>query len=193
MEFVAIDVETANQNLFSICQIGIASFSKGRLVRTWGTLINPEDSFSSFNIRLHGIGPRDVAHSPTWLDVQSELRDYLEQCTLVSHTYFDRRAINGANERYEVEPIMVSGWIDTCQIARKAWPHFPNHKLTSLAQIFGIVYEAHDATEDARCAGEILILAARTTGLSLDELLKAKQPRIGSSLPGCSFRKSALT
>jgi DNA polymerase-3 subunit epsilon len=165
MEFVAIDVETANQNPSSICQIGIASFSNGSLVRTRGTLINPEDSFLPFNIQLHGIGPSEVAHSPTWIDVQSVLRELLERCTLASHTYFDRGAMNGANARYGVKPILVSGWIDTCQIARTAWPHFSNHKLTSLARTFGITYEAHNAAEDARCAGEILILAARRTGL----------------------------
>ena len=32
MEFVVIDVETANANLASICQVGIASFRNGELV-----------------------------------------------------------------------------------------------------------------------------------------------------------------
>jgi DNA polymerase III subunit epsilon len=179
MDFVAIDVETANQNPSSICQVGIATFRNGKFVHTWGALVNPEDSFLSFNVQLHGIRPSDVAHSPTWIDVQPELRNRLEQCILVSHTYFDRRAMNGANVRYGLNPISVAGWIDTCQIARTAWPHLPNHKLTSLARTFGIVYEAHDAAEDARCAGEILILAARSTGLSLDELSRGTRVRSG--------------
>jgi DNA polymerase-3 subunit epsilon len=136
--------------------------------------------------------PRDVGRSPTWIDVQAGLRDFLERCTLASHTYFDRGAMSGANERYGLEPIPVVGWLDTCQIARKAWPHLPNHKLTSLARNFGIAYEAHDATEDARCAGEILILAARCICLNLDELLETKHPRVRSALTGNSFRKSAL-
>ena len=192
MTFVAIDVETANQNPSSICQVGVAFFSQGRLVHTWGTLINPEDSFLHFNTQLHGIGPCDVAHSPNWIDVQSDLRDFLERCILASHTYFDRGAMNGANDRYGVKPISVSGWIDTCQIARTTWPHLPNHKLTSLARTFGIAYKAHNATEDARCAGEILIMAAHTTGLSLEELLRAKQPRTLSGLTEYSLRKSVI-
>jgi DNA polymerase-3 subunit epsilon len=177
MEFVAIDVETANQNSASICQVGVACFREGKLVRSWGSLINPEDFFQPFNIQLHGIGPRSVAHSPTWVEVQSELREILEESTLVSHTYFDRGAIMGANERYGLSPIAISGWVDTCQIARRAWPHLPNHKLTSLAQTFGIDYSAHDAAEDARCAGEILLLATSTTGLSLDDLLRPAPTR----------------
>lgn len=31
MEFVAIDVETANADMASICQIGIAKYSKGKI------------------------------------------------------------------------------------------------------------------------------------------------------------------
>jgi DNA polymerase III subunit epsilon len=175
MDFVAIDVETANQDPSSICQVGIATFSQERFVQMWSSLVNPEDSFSTFNIQIHGIRPSDVAHAPTWLDVQSEVRQRLEPYLLASHTYFDRRAINGANARYRLSPLAITGWIDTCQIARAAWPHLPNHKLPSLARTFGIVYGAHDAAEDARCAGEILLLAARHTGLSLYELSKGKR------------------
>ena len=35
MDFVAIDVETANADLASICQIGIAHFSNSVLIRTY--------------------------------------------------------------------------------------------------------------------------------------------------------------
>ena len=40
MEFVAIDVETANADMASICQIGIAKYSKGQLIDEWTSLIN---------------------------------------------------------------------------------------------------------------------------------------------------------
>ena len=175
MNFVVIDVETANENSSSICQVGLARFSQGKLVHPWGTLINPQDSFRPFNVQLHGIKPGAVAHSPTWIEVQRELRTQFEDRILVSHTYFDRAAVNEANGRFGVDQIPVAAWIDTCRVARQACPHLQNHKLTSLAMNFGIVYGAHDAIEDARCAGEILILAARTLGLSLDELSAAKR------------------
>jgi DNA polymerase III subunit epsilon len=41
--FVAIDFETANASLASICQIGVAVFIDGQIVDEWETLINPED------------------------------------------------------------------------------------------------------------------------------------------------------
>ncbi len=171
MEFVVIDVETANQRPSSICQIGIAWFRGGVLAEVWGELVNPEDSFLPFNTQLHGIGPRHVSAAPTWPELRPKLRSLLEDRTIASHTYFDRTALKGADVRYGLPPIPVAGWVDTCMIARQVWPHLANHKLTSLAQNFCLSYRAHDAIEDARCAGQVLLLAAHASALDLAEML----------------------
>jgi DNA polymerase-3 subunit epsilon len=171
MEFVAVDVETANHSPASICQIGIACFRDGVLAEVWGELVNPEDYFLPFNTRLHGIGPRDVSAALTWPELRPKLRALLEDRTIASHTYFDRTALNGADGRYGLPPIPVAGWVDTCRIACQVWPHLANHKLTSLAQNFCLSYRAHDAIEDARCAGQVLLLAAHASALDLAEML----------------------
>ena len=62
-------------------------------------------------------------------------------------------------------------WIDTCWLARCAWPHLPNHKLPTLARSFQIAYRAHDALEDARVAGEVLALALQQRQMTIEELL----------------------
>lgn len=54
MEFIAIDVETANADMASICQIGIAKYKDGELVDEWSSLIDPEDYFDFINIDIHG-------------------------------------------------------------------------------------------------------------------------------------------
>lgn len=167
MDFVAIDVETANQNPSSICQIGIASFRVGRLESVWESLVNPEDEFRFFNIQLHGISPERVRHSPCWRDLQPSLRHLLHGKIVASHTTFDRRAIEGASRRYKCLSIQPSYWIDTCSIARAVWPHFNSHRLTSLARQLQIEYRAHDAAEDARCAGEILLRATNSSSQKL--------------------------
>ena len=77
-----------------------------------------------------------------------------------------------ANQRGGLRRIKGGGWIDTCSVARRVWPHLPSHKLSSLARTFRISYRAHDATEDARCAGEILVRAAKISGLSITEFLR---------------------
>ncbi len=67
-------------------------------------------------------------------------------------------------------------------MARLAWPHLPNHKLTNLAREFGISYRVHDAMEDARCAGEILQLAAQSSAAVYEQLLAAS--RVESQVNG---------
>ncbi len=184
MDFVAVDVETANRAPRSICQIGIASFRGGRLASLWGSLIDPEDAFSPFNIGVHGIQAGHVAGSPSWSEIQGELRPRLAQRLLASHTYFDLRAIVGANARYGVAGIPWAGWVDTCKIARIAWPSLPTYRLPHLAQAFGISYQAHDAMEDARCAGEILHRAIESSGLGQADLLRPRGravPRWGAA------------
>jgi DNA polymerase-3 subunit epsilon len=42
MDFVAIDVETANPDMASIYQVGIAGFRDGHIVSEWKSLVNPE-------------------------------------------------------------------------------------------------------------------------------------------------------
>jgi len=65
MRFVAIDVETANPDLSSICQIGIVSFEESAVAAAWQRLINPEDFFDEWNVSIHGITERDVTDAPT--------------------------------------------------------------------------------------------------------------------------------
>ncbi|MBW4028762.1 MAG: hypothetical protein HIU93_15430 [Acidobacteria bacterium] len=171
IEFVAVDVETANHSPASICQIGIACFRNGLPAETWGVLVNPEAPFLSSNTRIHGIGPQDVSGSPTWPELRPKLRSLLEDRTIASHTHFDQTAMNGADMRYGLSAISVAGWLDTCGIARRVWPHLANHKLTSLARNFGLSYRAHDAIDDALCAGQVLLLAGRVSALDLAEML----------------------
>ena len=67
MEFVAIDVETANADMASICQIGIAQFRDGTLAEEWKTYVDPQDHFDIMNVSIHGIDEDVVAgsHAPS--------------------------------------------------------------------------------------------------------------------------------
>ena len=178
VDYFVVDVETANQARASICQIGIAFFSGGRMVDSWESLVNPHDEFLGFNVALHGIGPRTVAHAPSWSELCPKVMSLLAGAAVASHTDFDRGALNGACLRAEVPVVPYAKWIDTCWLARHAWPALPNHKLPTLALSFGIVYKAHDALEDARVAGEILALAMKERGVTIAELLACEKNHI---------------
>jgi len=177
-DFFVVDVETANQARHSICQIGIAAFVDGKMVDGWETLVNPQDYFAGINISIHGIRPEAVTRAPNWSEACRKVREMLGGSAVASHTDFDRGALNGACLRAEIPALAYSKWIDTCWLARCAWPNLPNHKLTSLARHFGIKYRAHDALEDARVAGEILVAAMNAKGVSISELLASPRAHI---------------
>lgn len=192
VDYFVIDVETANQARASICQIGIAFFAGGKMVDSWESLVNPLDEFNGFNVALHGIGPRTVAHAPSWSELCPKVISLLNGAAVASHTDFDRGALNGACLRAEVPVVPYGKWIDTCWLARCAWPHLPNHKLPTLARRFGIAYRAHDALEDARVAGEVLALALEERQMSIGELLATQANHI-TGFPGeVASRKASL-
>ena len=178
MDFVVIDVETANPNLSSICQVGIASFTNGELADTWESLINPEDYFSPFNVSIHGIDEYMVENAPTWRGIFPEIESRLRNKIAVSHTPFDRSALAQACERSEMAECKCF-WLDSARVVRMAWPQFSSsgYGLSNVAKYFGIEYQAHDALEDARCAGLVLLRAITETGLSPEQwLARVEQP-----------------
>ena len=121
LTFNAIDVETANADPASICQIGIVHVCAGEMRDQWSTLINPEVQFNALNIALHGISAETVRSSPPLPEVRKELHRLLTGMALVSHTAFDRVALDGAMRTYGFNPIEAT-WLDSAMIARHTWP-----------------------------------------------------------------------
>ena len=78
MDFIALDVETANSDMASICQIGIARFTNGYLVDSWSSLVDPRDWFSPVNISIHGIEPETVIGQPTLPEIAEKIGSMLE-------------------------------------------------------------------------------------------------------------------
>lgn len=155
LRFVAVDVETANNNRGSICQIAIVEFCSGAIVDEWSTLVDPDEAFFPANIGIHGIRPEDVAGHPTIGELSQEIHVRLNDRLVVSHTLFDQQSLSIAC------PDVAHGlkWLDTCDAARRAWPSLPSHRLPDLAGRLGIEFAHHDALEDARAAGKVLIAA----------------------------------
>lgn len=190
VEFVVVDVETANPNLSSICQIGIATFSNGGLAETWESLINPEDYFSPINVSIHGIDEYMVADAPTWRGVFSQVQSRLQNRIVVSHTPFDRHALARACHRFDMAGCECL-WLDSARVVRMAWPQFSRsgYGLPNVAAHFGIEYRAHNALEDARCAGLLLLRAITETGLSADQWLMRIDQSIDSADHGARSSK----
>ena len=169
--FFALDVETANADRASLCQVGIVEICNCEVVDKWATLIDPEDWFDPFNSSIHGIDDHAVRGAPTFPEVYERLSKDLTGRIVVSHTAFDRTAISRAAERYGL-PLPSIHWLDSARIVRRAWPNKYGKRgygLQNVASDLGIHYEAHDALEDARAAGEVVVRACADTGLGIDD------------------------
>ncbi len=178
MRFISIDVETANADLASICQIGVVSFQDKKVVETWESLINPEDEFDDVNISIHGITEEKIARAPIFPNIFENLYSRLEEQIVVSHMPFDRIALARVMEKYDL-PILNCTWLDSARVARRTWKQFAysGYRLSNLAEELEIKFHHHDALEDARTAGEILIKAINETGLEISEWLeRVKKP-----------------
>lgn len=158
-------------------------FKAGEVFRRLSILIDPEDEFDAINISIHGIEPEHVAGAPTMWEVFPSVNEALAKSVVVHHTHFDRVALCRAATKYGFADLTCS-WLDSARVARRAWERFAHsgYGLANLAAEFGIEFQHHDAAEDARAAGLILLRAMAETGLSLDEwLIRAGQPLFGSS------------
>ena len=177
LTFNTIDVETANADRASICQIGIVHVRDGEIRDQWKTLVDPEDWFDPWNTEIHEIDKAAVQGSPTLPELRDELRRRLRGSVLVSHTSFDRVAFERAMNKYELEQLQVT-WLDSNRVARRAWPDGCGTRgkigwsLKKCAQSLGISFTHHDALEDAKVAAEIMLHACDATSLDIDGWLQ---------------------
>jgi DNA polymerase-3 subunit epsilon len=164
MRFLSLDVETANYDAASICQIGIGVFENGELVDTWESLVDPLSSFHWSNIRVHGITEEMVQGAPSFNEVYPVLRKIMSANIVVHHTQFDFNAFKRAYARFNLNPIDMY-WLDSSRIVRQTWSQFSKggYNLANVANHLGIQFRHHDALEDSVAAGRIVVEACRLT------------------------------
>lgn len=173
-DFIALDVETANADFGSICSIGLVHFKAGEVLKSLTILVNPEDHFDDINIAIHGIRPEQVAESPTMREVFPVISQALVDTAVIHHSPFDKTALSRAAAKYGLGTLPCV-WLDTVQVSRRAWTQFAGnggYGLANLAKSFAIDFLHHDAAEDARAAGLIMLRAISETGVSIEEWIQ---------------------
>lgn len=177
-KFYVIDVETANADYSSICQIGIAEFNNGQLTNTWETLVNPNDYFDGMNISIHGITKKMVKHSPTFSEIYEKIKQTTENNIVFHHMPFDRIAINRACELNQLELIRTD-WLDSAKVVRRTWEEFAysGYGLSKITNHLGIKFKHHNALEDAIATGKVLLAAFDKSGMQLSDWVgRVKKP-----------------
>ncbi len=170
--FIALDVETANSNNFSICQVGLACVRHDSSMEIYSQHIFTDESFSDFNVGIHGIDEDTIQNAPSFTDVLERLRPLLEVHILIQHSNFDKQAMDSACHYHELEKLKTS-WLDSVKIARRAWPEFVGnggHGLANLKAELDLKFRHHDAAEDARAAAEVVVLAETRLGKEFSKI-----------------------
>lgn len=163
INFAAIDVETANPDYSSVCQVGIAVVRGGEIAEVWSALVDPRTWFHWKNVEIHGIDESDVAGKPTFREIYPEIARRTAGGAIVSHSPFDRSAVSQACALHRL-PTLPNRWKDSIQIAKRAWPGRENYKLRTVADYLGIRFGHHDAGEDAEAATKVVLRAGAALG-----------------------------
>lgn len=167
-KIVVVDVETANCDISSICQIGIAVFNyDGILEEKFVSLVNPQTSFDFFNTSIHGIDEDSVKDSPTIQQLEPTIRHYLSLGLVASHSLFDKTALNEAIGNIDMR------WLDTTRVVRRTWSDlaYSGYGLKNVCKFLGIKFiNHHDALEDAIKAGEVLFEAVKYSNSDIEQI-----------------------
>jgi DNA polymerase III subunit epsilon len=171
--FISLDVETANADFGSICAVGLAHFRDGEFFQQINILVDPEDEFDPLNVGVHGMRPEDVAGKPTMAQVFPVVAAQLNDTIVTHHRQFDRGALARAAHRYGVDNLSCH-WMDTPSVAGRTWGELSadgGFGLANLARRHGISFEHHNAAEDARASGLVMVRAMEDSGLDLEDWL----------------------
>ncbi len=148
-------------------------------------LIRPDPLyFSPFNTSIHGITARDVAGAPSFSELWPEILENVSGPLVAHNAAFDigviRRSLDDAGIKYP----SVSYYC-TRVMAKQTWPGMPTYGLDHLAKHLGLVFQHHQAAEDARVCASVALAACHLHGL--DALRDFERPFVftaGRLYPG---------
>lgn len=170
--FVALDLETANMDRSSICQIGITEVIDGVVQPSRSWLVQPDgNDYDPFNIDIHGIKPEDTADSPEFPEVWKEVYPYLKDKIVVAHnTSFDMYALRDAFDNYQME-YPTFDYFCTLRIAKYIVKGCYSYSLDVVLKHLGIEFEGHHkADNDSRGCAELLLKCLEMDGSALEDL-----------------------
>ncbi len=156
MTFVAIDFETATGKRTSACAIGIIVVENNKIIEEYQSLIQPPDNeYSWYNIKIHGITEQDTVNAPFFPDIYPEIRKRLAGKTIVAHNEsFDRSVLQKTMQYYDLdysELNLSNQWECTLRIYREKG-YYPA-SLDVCCEKQGIKLNHHQALSDAKgCA-----------------------------------------
>ncbi|GAA4005395.1 hypothetical protein GCM10022247_28420 [Allokutzneria multivorans] len=183
LDFVALDVETANARRGSICAIGLVVVENGSIAQRYSWLCRPPESighFDGFNVGLHGIRPEMVAGEPRFSERLDHALAIIGDRPVIMHNAgFDTCALRQACDAEGTSwPTLRYGC--TLVWARRELD-LVSYRLPFVAEALGVPLESHhDAAEDAEaCARIFLAMADKRGSATVEEFGTTVGARLG--------------
>ena len=153
-DYVVFDLETTgiSPKTDEVIEISAVKVKQGQVTDEFSTLVNPKCRIPYGASRVNGITDDMVAEAPFFEQVLEEFLEFIKGFVLVGHNIarFDMNFLYRDVEKY-FERSLANDYIDTLQMARRELPNLEHHRLTDLAEYYGISAEgAHRALNDCR-------------------------------------------
>jgi len=175
-DFITIDFETADYPPESAISVGLVKYRNYQSISSYYSLIRPPNLYIRSDFTdIHGLTIDDVIDAPDFSYIwENEMKGFIGNTLLAAHNApFDMKVLKAVLDWYEL-PVPELPYFCTLNLSRRAWPNLKSHALTSLAKIFEIIYNAHNALDDAFTCGKLVQLAAEefSTEKKIEELLE---------------------
>lgn len=176
-DFVVIDVETTGLSAYKdeIIQVSAVRYLNGKEADSFSSYIRPTVSIPQRITQITGIRNDTVRNAPPFSAVQSELFSFIRQAPVVTgyNVSFDLRFLSAASGLS-----LLARWpyFDTLEYARLCYPGLPEYKLGSVCAHIGYRANFHNALNDCRACGAVLLHMCRTSFDLLNDSLTLNCP-----------------
>lgn len=164
LNLAIVDLETTGATATDdrIIEIGVKRIERGRVVRTYASLVNPGRQIPPFIQQMTGITDDAVADAPPFCDLAGEVRELLEGCVFVAHNVrFDYGFLRHEFRRLDVA--FSAECLCTVRLSRLLYPRCRKHSLSHLIERFRFsCANRHRALDDAEVVWQFLDHAWRT-------------------------------
>jgi len=156
--YAVVDIETTGFSPVSdrVVEVACVVVQDGRIERHWSSLVDPERPIPWRATQVHGITDDDVAQAPSFAAVERELIALCADATVVAH--------NASFDLGFLTALRIRPHLCTLALARRAFPHAPDHKNQTLRRYLEIDRDpllrglvAHRALADASVTAAILL------------------------------------
>lgn len=148
---VFVDIETNGLNHVRgrIIEVAAIRVERGKVVKSFRSLLDPETELPQFITRLTGITIDELRKAPTFDQIADELKEIMEGALFVAHNVrFDYSFLK--QEFGRVGMTFLPKQLCTVKLSRALYPHERSHKLEALIQRHSFIYsKRHRAYDDA--------------------------------------------